>query len=40
MISLIYESNKQIELTSKIETDSKMENKWQLVGQKGGGGIK
>ena len=34
------ESKEQTELTSKIETDSKMENKWQLVGQKGGGGIK
>ena len=30
------ESNEQIELTSKTETDSKMKNRWQPVGWGGG----
>ena len=36
------ESNDQTELTSKTETDSELENRWQLVegeGKLGGGGI-
>ena len=41
MIHSYVESNEQIELTSKTDTDSQMESRWQLVGggRWGGGGI-
>ena len=41
MIHSYVESNEQIELTGKTDTDSQMESRWQLVGggRWGGGGI-